>query len=103
MRAGWRGAAILVWIFSRNAGNCGSAWQPDETPLRAASDEQFGAHSRRPAAAQLNRGVKLKNLYASINLQNLTYTTLGRRKGVHSAQLGVSFQSGQFSLTIFTA
>ena len=50
-RTGWRQAVTSIWIFSKNTRNCGSAWQPERAPLRAASDEHFWAHSRRPSAA----------------------------------------------------
>lgn len=43
--------------------------------MRAASDEQFRAHSRRPSAAQFDRAGEPITLYALTNLQNLTYTT----------------------------
>jgi transposase-like protein len=40
--------------------NCASASQAEGTLLRAASDEQFGAQARQPAAAQLNGSGELK-------------------------------------------
>ena len=76
MRGGWRPAVISLWSFSKSTRNCGSARQFEAAPLRAASDEQFGANSRRPSPASLNATRKLKkpvcpDQFTELDMHNL--------------------------------
>ncbi len=65
-RQGWRVNPKRVYRLYRQMKTAKTSYQKgtDRAPLRAASDELFMAHSRRPSTAELNGGGKLKNLYA---------------------------------------
>jgi hypothetical protein len=74
MRIGWRPAAISIWSFSKNPRNCGSVWQPERAPLRAASTSNLKLILGGPPGLILtNRENQQPGCLT--NLQNSTYTT----------------------------
>ena len=67
-RNGWNAGRLNI----RSSASGGVA---DETPLRAASDEQFWGPFSAALRGSRSSVQKTKSRYAKTNLQNLTYTT----------------------------